>query len=237
VSAGVNKRDAKGYLLAITGTRPGNGFFQAKIMKRLQTPSGRAVVSPGPELSMDEVGLPEEMAWTLYSKFLIGRLVRRGYPATEAQRMVEDRVPVARDELINEAKERPVLVNRAPSLHRANIVAAYPRLISGKAIKISPAYERGATLDYDGDAVQIHVPVTQGAIEDAKNMTLSRLLFSDRNPRTLNIAPEMESIMGLHRATQPSSDKKTRSFASTEDALAAYHRGEVALNDSVKIDK
>jgi DNA-directed RNA polymerase beta subunit len=157
VSPGVNKRDAKGYILAITGSRPGNGFFQSKIMKRLQTPSGRGVVSPGPELSMDEIGLPEDMAWTMYSKFIIGRLVRRGYPAVEAQRMVDDRTPIARDELINESKDRPVLVNRAPSLSRSNIVAAYPRLIGGKAIKIAPAYERGANLDYDGDCCFGHV--------------------------------------------------------------------------------
>jgi hypothetical protein len=87
------------------------------------------------------------------------------------------------------------------------------------------------------NTVQIHVPVTPAAVEDSKNITLSHLLFSDRNPRSLNIAPEMESIMGLHRATRPSSDKKTKSFASTEEALGAYHRGELDLNDPVKIDK
>jgi DNA-directed RNA polymerase subunit beta len=237
VSPGAEKRGAKGYLAAITGTRPGSGFFQSRLMKRQQDVSGRATIAPDPTLSMDEIGVPEGMLWGMYGKFVVGRLVRRGYSATDAQRMVDDRAPLARDELVNESKERPVMVNRAPSLHRFNIVGAYPKIIDGKTIKLNPFAEKGTNADYDGDAMQIHAPVTPAGVEDVKKMTLSNMIFADKRPGVLNVAPEMESLLGLHRATRAPTDKKTRHFASTQEAMAAYHRGEIALNDPIEIER
>lgn len=235
VSPGVERRGAKGYLAAITGARPGSGFFQAKLMKRQQDVSGRATIAPDPTLSMDEIGVPEDMLWGMYGKFVVGRLVRRGYSALDAQKMVAEKAPIARDELINESKERPVIVNRAPSLHRFNIIGAYPRITTGKTITLNPFAEKGTNADYDGDAMQIHAPVTPKGVEDVKNMTLSKLLFADRRPGVLNVAPDMEAVLGLHRATQAPAKKRARSFESTEEALAAYHRGEIGLNDPVRI--
>jgi DNA-directed RNA polymerase subunit beta' len=205
-------------------------------MKRQQDVSGRATIAPDPTLSMDEIGVPADMLWGMYGKFVVGRLVRRGYGATEAQKMVEDKTPIALHELINESKERPVIVNRAPSLHRFNVIGAYPRITTGKTITLNPFAEKGTNADYDGDAMQIHAPVTPAAVADVKNMTLSKLLFADRKPGVLNVAPDMEAVLGLHRATQAPSNKKVRHFESTKDALAAYHRGEINLNDPVKID-
>ena len=235
VSPGAEKRGAKGYLAAITGTRPGSGFFQSRLMKRQQDVSGRATIAPDPTLSMDEIGVPEGMLWGMYGKFVIGRLVRRGYTATDAQKMVDDRVPTARDELINESHERPVMVNRAPSLHRFNIVGAYPKIVEGKTLKLNPFAEKGMNADYDGDALQIHAPVTQGGIDDVKKMTLSHLIFADKRPGVLNIAPDMEAVLGLHRATQAATGKKLKHFESQEEAMAAYHRGDIALNDPIEI--
>jgi len=163
-------------------------------------------------------------------------LVRRGYTATEAQKMVDDKTAIAREELVHEAKERPVMVNRAPSLHRFNIIGAYPKIIEGKTLKLNPFAEKGTNSDYDGDAMQVHAPVTPGGVEDVKKMTLSNLIFSDKRPGQLNIAPEMESVLGLHRATQntPTSNA-TRFFESHQEALAAYHGGEIGLHDKVEI--
>lgn len=237
VSPAAEKRGAKGYLAAITGTRPGSGFFQSRLMKRQQDVSGRATIAPDPTLSMDEIGVPEGMLWGMYSKFVIGRLVRRGYSATDAQKMVDDRVPIARDELINESHERPVMVNRAPSLHRFNIIGAYPKIIEGKTLKLNPFAEKGTNADYDGDAMQIHAPVTAAGIEDVKKMTLSHMIFADKRPGVLNIAPEMESLMGLNRATRTPSDKRTRHFETQEAAMAAYHGGEIELNDPIEIKR
>jgi DNA-directed RNA polymerase subunit beta len=235
VSPGAEKRGAKGYLAAITGTRPGSGFFQSRLMKRQQDVSGRATIAPDPTLSMDEIGVPEGMLWGMYGKFVIGRLVRRGYTATDAQKMVDDRKPIAREELVNESRERPVMVNRAPSLHRFNIIGAYPKIVEGKTLKLNPFAEKGTNADYDGDAMQIHAPVTPAGIEDVKKMTLSHMIFADKRPGVLNIVPEMESLLGLHRATQAPASKKTKHFESQEEAMAAYHRGEIALNDPIEI--
>jgi DNA-directed RNA polymerase beta subunit len=235
VSPGAEKRGAKGYIAAITGTRPGSGFFQSRIMKRQQDVSGRATIAPDPTLSMDEIGVPEGMLWGMFGKFVVGRLVRRGYSATDAQKMVDDKTPVAREELIQESRERPVMVNRAPSLHRFNIIGAYPKVIEGKTLKLNPFAEKGTNADYDGDAMQIHAPVTPAGVEDVKRMTLSHMIFADKRPGVLNIAPEMESVLGLHRATKGPSDKKTRHFESSAEAMAAYHKGEIELNDPIEI--
>lgn len=235
VSPGAEKRGAKGYLAAITGTRPGSGFFQSRILKRQQDVSGRGTIAPDPTLSMDEIGVPEAMLWKMYGKFVIGRLVRRGYGATDAQKMVDDRHPLAREELVNESHERPVMVNRAPSLHRFNMIGAYPKMIDGKTIKLNPFAEKGTNADYDGDAMQIHAPVTAAGIEDVKKMTLSHLIFADKRPGVLNIAPEMESLIGLNRATAAPSSKAVQHYGSQEDAMAAYHKGEIALNDPIEI--
>ncbi len=235
VSPTAEKRGAKGYLALITGTRPGNGFFQSKLMKRQQDVSGRATIAPDPTLSMDEIGMPEDMLWNMYGKFVIGRLVKRGYPALDAQRMVDEKAPLARQELLSEAKERPVFVNRAPSLHRFNVVGAFPKITSGKTVLLNPFMEKGMNADYDGDAVQIHAPVTPAGIADVKKMTLSNLIFGDRKPGLLNVAPDMEAVIGLHRATSVKGEGKARRFASREEALAAYHNGDIKLSDPVEI--
>ena len=235
VSPGVDKRGTKGYIATITGSRPGSGFFQSKLLKRQQDVSGRATIAPDPTLSMDEIGVPENMLWGMYAKFVIGRLVRRGYSAIEAQKMVDDKSALARDELINESKERPVMVNRAPSLTRHNIIGAYPRITQGKTITLNPFAERGTNADYDGDAMQIHAPVTNAGVEDVKRMTLSHQIFADRRPGMLNVAPDMEAVLGLHRATQKASDKPAKQFATLGEAKAAYHRGELALNDAIDL--
>jgi hypothetical protein len=236
VSPTAEKRGAKGYLTLVTGTRPGNGFFQGKLMKRMQDVSGRATIAPDPTLNMDEIGVPEDMLWGMYSKFVIGRLVKKGYTALDAQKLVDEKAQIARNELLSEAKERPVLINRAPSLTRMNIIAGYAKIIGGKTLAINPFAERGLSADYDGDAMQIHAPVTDAGVEDAKKMTLSNLIFGDRARNQLNVAPDMESILGLHRMTSRKTEGKTRHFRSRGDAMAAYHRGEVSLADTVEID-
>ena len=237
VSPTAERRGTKGYLAAIAGTRPGSGFFQGKILRRQQDVSGRATIAPDPTLSMDEVGVPEGMLWGMYGKFVVGRLVRRGYGAVDAQKMVDDRVPIARDELINESRERPVLLNRAPSLTRHNIIDAYPKLIDGKTLKLQPFMEQGMNADYDGDALQVHAPVTPAGVEDAKKLTLSHQIFADRRPGVLNVKPDMEAVIGLHRMTKEPSNKKTKVFNSTEEVRAAYHRGEIELNDPIEVER
>src|SRR5208282_552802 len=102
---------------------------------------------------------------TLFGHFVIGRLIRRGYEALKAREMVEQHAPAAREELLREAKERPVVYNRAPSLHRYNLIAAYPVPMPGKTIRLPATWpEKIISGDYDGDTVQLHTPVTKEAI-------------------------------------------------------------------------
>lgn len=236
VSPTAEKRGAKGYLTLVTGTRPGNGFFQSKVMRRAQDASGRATIAPDPTLGIDEVGIPEDMLHGMFSKFVIGRLVRKGYSALDAQKMTEDKHPLAMQELAQEVRERPVMVNRAPSLTRFNIIGAYAKPVKGKTVMLNPFAEKGTSSDYDGDAMTVHAPVTQGGIDDVKNMTLSKLIFSDRKAGQLNVSPDHEAVVGLHRATQAGTTRDIKTFATTAEAVAAYHNGVLALHDTVKIN-
>lgn len=238
VSPSAEKRGAKGFITRVVGTNPGNGFFQGSLMKRLQDVSGRATIAPDPSLDIDEIGMPEDMLWGMYEKFVIGRLIRKGYPALDAQKLVRDHAPLAREELLAEARERPVIVNRAPSLHRFNIIAAKPKIIAGKTVRLNPFAEKGMNADYDGDAVQIHAPVSHAGVNEAQRMMLSSLIFSDKRSAPLNVAPEMESVIGLHRATQPAlAGLETKKFPDLRAARQAYQRGEIELRQPVDLER
>lgn len=157
-------RGHKGFLTYISGTNsPKYGYFQSKIMKRTQDVSGRGTIVPDHTLGLDEVGIPEDMMWTMYDKFVIRRLVQNGYPALQASQMIKDRHPLAREMLLRETKERPVIVNRAPTLHRYNMVAAYPQMTAGKTIRVHPFIESGMNADFDGDCADSHLEFIIGS--------------------------------------------------------------------------
>lgn len=232
----LQKRQVKGFLEHLTGkTTPKSSFFQKKLMKRQQDVSGRGTIAPDGSLHMDEVGLPEEMLWEMFGKFVIARLVRRGFGAVQAKEMVENRHPAARDALLAETKERPVMVNRAPSLHRYNIVGAYAVPVPGKTIRVNPFIEKGMNADYDGDTFQVHAPVTPQAVNEVRQMTLSNLIFGDKQKNDLMIAPTMEAVMGVHLATLKPADGKVHKFKTRADAMAAYKAGKIGLNDQIEI--
>jgi DNA-directed RNA polymerase beta' subunit len=236
VSPQIKSRGAMGFIQQLAGLSPRSGFFQSKLLRRRQEPAGRGTISPDQNLAMDEVGLPEEMIWDMFTPFITRRLVQRGHKAVAARDMIKERSPVAREELLHETRERPVIVNRAPSLHRHNMVAAYPKPVPGATIRIPEFLAPPLGADFDGDAVQIHAPVTPEAVHEAKSLTLKNQIFGDRNKQTLLSQPQHESIMGLYAATQPAKGKK-RVFKSRAEALAAYHRGEIALTTPVEIRK
>lgn len=231
-------RGVKGFMTIIAGKgSPKYGYFQNNLVKKQLDLSGRGTAAPDITLGMDELGLPEEMIWKTYEPFIVGRLVRGGYRAVQAKEMWEKRHPRAREELIKETRARPVLWNRAPSLHRHNIVAAYPKPIPGKTIRVPATWpEAGMNLDYDGDALQIHVPASKEAVEDAKRITLSNQIFSDKSRGDLLVKPAHEAIIGLYKATtMAASDKAPQTFKTRQHALDAYHRNDISLHDPVKI--
>jgi len=228
-------RDTKGFISTISGEgSPKFGFLHSKLLKIPQDSSGRGTIAPDPTLHMDEIGLPEDMQWTIYAPHVIKRLVQQGYKAMEAQDMAKNRHPLAREALLIEGKQRPVMINRAPTLHRFNITGAYPKPIPGKTLRISPFIEPMLAGDYDGDSIQVHVPIGEKAIEETKAMMPSNILFGDRTKSHLLVFPQHEAVLGAYLASTASGGK-THKFKTKEDALAAYKKGEIKLNDSVDI--
>lgn len=227
---------AKGFIQQITGMgSPKSGFFHKKVLKRQQDLSGRATATPDNTLELDQVGVPEELLWTTHSKFIMKGLVNQGYQPLIARKMIEDRASAARVILLKDLETRPVFINRAPSLHKHNVVAAYAVPVEGKSLRINPFMEQGQNLDYDGDAMQIHVPVTDKAVKEAQGMTLSNLLFSDRNRQSLIVFPQHEAILGAYMSTSTPDKGAVKKFRTAQDAVQAYKAGTIGANTSVKI--
>jgi DNA-directed RNA polymerase subunit beta' len=204
-------------------------------MKRTQDVAGRGTIVPDLTLGMDEVGIPDDMLWTMWEKFIIKRLVGQGYSAIQAQQMVKDKHPVAKEALMRETRERPIMVNRAPTLHRFNIIASYPRPVPGKTIRINPFMEKAMNADYDGDTMQVHSPVGIKAVEEAKGMTLSNMLFHDKAKKDLLVFPQHEAIMGVDHASTVDEGNKPVRFKTEAEAMKAYHEGKIRLGTRVAI--
>jgi DNA-directed RNA polymerase subunit beta' len=220
----------------IAGTSPKTGFFQSKLIRKQQDLSGRGVIVPDASLNMDEVGLPEDMAWKMYAPFIAKNLITKGYTGIRSKELIEQKHALARDAMQQEIQGRPVLINRAPTLRRYNVLASYPKLVPGKALRVHEFQAPILGGDFDGDAVQVFVPVSPQAVAEAKTMTLSNMVLGDQYRKQVLVAPDQDATMGLWQATQPAQGKK-RVFASKEEALAAYHRGEIALTTPVEIRK
>jgi len=240
ISPQLQGRGSQGFISRIAGTGrgPKYGFFHQKLLKKRQDLSGRGTISPDPTLAMHEFGLPEESGWEMYRPFITKGLVQRGYKAIDAKKMIEDRHPLAKDVLLRETQERPVLINRAPSLLRYNVLAAYPKLVPGKTVRVHEMLAPIMSGDFDGDAVQMHLPVSREAVEEARNMTLPNMLISDQEKFTLSkAAPQQEAVTGIYMATSAQPKGKKRIFKNKAEAMAAYNRGEIDLSTPVEIKK
>ena len=233
----LRQQGKKGFVQQIAGPRPSEGYFQEKIYGRPQDLSGRGTIAPDPNLKMNQIGLPEDTAWGIYKPFVVKRLVQMGLPALQAADHAEKKTEMARKALEVEVGERPLVFNRAPSLWRYSVLAAYPKIIPGKTIRISPFVEAPLGADYDGDCIQLHVPVSPQSINDAKKMTLDHMLFSDKKRHDLIPKPEMEAVIGLYEATRLGSTGAKKKYKNKEEAMQAYYRGDLKANDNVEIGK
>ena len=149
----VSGKDFKGFIAAIKGDVPKEGFFQSKLLKKQQDIAGRATIGGDPSLELDEIKMPEDMAWTLYGPFIIGELVRSGMKIIDAEIELKDRTDKARSVLLMVMKDRPVLLNRAPTLHKFNIMAFKPSMHQGKTLLIPPMVMKPYGADVDGDSL------------------------------------------------------------------------------------
>lgn len=233
------QRQVKGALRHVFGSSPKFSMVQRKLLSRPVDLVGRAVIAPDPRLSMDEVGLPEDKAWEIYTPFVVRRLVRRGVPGSEAAKLVEERKPEAKKELIAEMGERPVMYSRAPVLHKYGIIAGWPKLIRGNAMRLSPLVLPGMAADADGDALNFHVPFDKkAALELAEKLLPSRNLISAADMKRAQYRPTMEYIGGLyHASTAVDREQPPVTFDTAADAIAAFKRGEYDLSRRVIIRK
>jgi len=234
----LQEKRVSGVLKHIFGSSPKHGTVQRRLLSSTVDLVGRAAITPDPDLDMDRIGLPENRAWKVYEQFVIRRLKRRGLPLGEAVKQVKNRSPLARQELVGEMEHRPVIMARAPVLHRFGIMAFFPKLTKDETVHISPLIVKGFNADFDGDAVNYHVPVLESAREEAiERMLPSKNLLSPTDFKTpLHIAGQ-EYIAGLYAATSKAKKPKpTHRFSSKQDAIRAYYRGDISADTPVEID-
>ena len=197
---------------------------------------GRAAITPDPDLDMDRIGLPENRAWKVYDQFIIRRLRRRGLPLGEAAKQVKERSALARQEMLAEMEHRPVIMTRAPVLHRFGIMAFFPKLTKDDTVHISPLVVKGFNADFDGDAVNYHVPVLEDARKEAiERMLPSKNLLSPADFKTPIHVAGQEYVAGLYAATsKPRKGKRPHRFMSKRDAIRAYMRGDITIDTPVE---
>ena len=235
----LQEKQVGGVLKHIFGSSPKYGTVQRRLLSSAVDLVGRAAITPNPDLDMDQVGLPEPRAWDLYKMFIVRRLKRRGLPLGEAARNVREHTPLAREELDKELDERPVYIDRAPVLHKFGIMAFHPVLSKNHTLQVSPMICKGFNADFDGDAMNYHVPVGPEAVKEAlERMLPSKNLISPTDFKTPVHFPEEEYIGGLFSATRPPKEgKRPAYFHSKQDAINAYMHGEIGVNDPVVIQK
>jgi len=228
-------RGVSGFLNKLVGNTAKFGYFQRRLLSKPVDSSARGVIGVDPDLDLDQVGIPEEMAWKIYAPYIQRRLVRSGRSAADSIVAIRDKTDHARHALELETKERPVIYSRSPAWHRYNVVAGFPKLIEGNTIMISPLVTNGHNADFDGDAMNVQLPALPEAVDDAKNKLLpSKMLFSIKKQNTVVPTPTQEFILGLYTA-QKSKSKNSYRFPDRETALKAIKSGQVNMSDEIVI--
>ena len=230
------ERGVKGILKHVFGSSPKLGVVQRRLLGAAVDLVGRSVITPNPDLDMDHVGVPESTAWDIYKPFVVRGLVRGGMPRLQAARAVEEKSPAARQILVNEMSQRPVLINRAPTLHRYGMMAAWPKLVKGDTLQISPLVVGGFGADFDGDAMNYHVPSTEeAAAEAAEKMLPSRNLFSAASFQAM-YKPSQEYVGGLYESSaRVDHSRQPAVFQNAAAALRAYREGRINVDRQVVI--
>ncbi len=220
------------------------GRFRQNLLGKRVDYSARSVIVVGPELQMHECGLPKDMAAELYKPFIIRKLIERGIVKTvkSAKKIVDRKDPVVWDILENVLKGHPVLLNRAPTLHRLGIQAFQPKLIEGKAIQLHPLACTGFNADFDGDQMAVHLPLGNAAVLEAQLLMLaSHNILNPANGAPITV-PSQDMVLGLYYITKArkSSDKEKvagegMSFYSPEEVIIAYNEGKVNLHAQIRV--
>lgn len=215
------------------------GRFRQNLLGKRVDYSGRSVIVVGPELKLHECGLPKDMAAELFKPFIIRKLIERGIVKTvkSAKKIVDRKDPVVWDILENVLKGHPVLLNRAPTLHRLGIQAFQPKLIEGKAIQLHPLVCTAFNADFDGDQMAVHVPLGQEAILEASLLMLSsHNILNPANGAPITV-PSQDMVLGLYYLTKGRKGQlgEGKKFYSAEEVIIAYNEGKLSKHALVKV--
>lgn len=220
------------------------GRFRQNLLGKRVDYSGRSVIVVGPELKMHECGLPKDMAAELFKPFIIRKLIERGIVKTvkSARKLVDKKEAVVWDILENILKGHPVLLNRAPTLHRLSIQAFQPKLIEGKAIQLHPLVCTAFNADFDGDQMAVHVPLSHAAILEAQLLMLASHNILNPQSGTPITLPSQDMVLGLYYITKGKKSTPTEKvrgenmrFYNASEVLIAYNEGKIDLHAWIKV--
>ncbi len=233
---GQNRRPLKSLSDMLKGK---TGRFRQNLLGKRVDYSGRSVIVVGPELRLHQCGLPKKMALELFKPFIYNKLEERGYVTTikSAKKMVEKERPEVWDILDEVIREHPILLNRAPTLHRLGIQAFEPILIEGKAIQLHPLVCAAYNADFDGDQMAVHVPLSVEAQVEARALMMStNNILSPANGKPI-IVPTQDIVLGLYYMTRERLNARGtgRLFANMEEVRIAYDQGEVDLQARITV--
>src|SRR5690348_5175355 len=233
---GPNKRPLKSLSDMLKGKQ---GRFRQNLLGKRVDYSGRSVIVVGPELKLHECGLPKIMALELFKPFIYNKLEEKGYVTTikSAKKMVEKERPEVWDILDDVIREHPVLLNRAPTLHRLGIQAFEPVLIEGKAIQLHPLVCTAFNADFDGDQMAVHVPLSVEAQMEARVLMMStNNILSPAHGKPI-IVPSQDIVLGIYYMTRerPLARGEGKSFASPGEVRIAYDHGEIDLHARITV--
>ncbi|MCB9017546.1 MAG: DNA-directed RNA polymerase subunit beta', partial [Prevotellaceae bacterium] len=234
------KTDANRPLKSLSDSLKGKqGRFRQNLLGKRVDYSARSVIVVGPELKMHECGLPKDMAAELYKPFVIRKLIERGIVKTvkSAKKIVDRKDPVVWDILEHVMKGHPVLLNRAPTLHRLGIQAFQPKMIEGKAIQLHPLACTAFNADFDGDQMAVHLPLGNEAVLETQILMLaSHNILNPANGSPITV-PSQDMVLGLYYITKPRAGAQGSGliFYGVEEALIAYNEKKVDLHAPIKV--
>ena len=220
------------------------GRFRQNLLGKRVDYSGRSVIVVGPELKMHECGLPKDMAAELFKPFVIRKLIERGIVKTvkSAKKLVDKKEAVIWDILENILKGHPVLLNRAPTLHRLSIQAFQPKLVEGKAIQLHPLVTSSFNADFDGDQMAVHVPLSSAAVLEAQLLMLSSHNILNPQNGTPITLPSQDMVLGLYYITKGKKTTDTETvkgqgmaFYNMDEVIIAYNENRVDLHANIKV--
>jgi len=220
------------------------GRFRQNLLGKRVDYSGRSVIVVGPTLHLHECGIPKGMAAELFKPFIIRKLIERGIVKTvkSAKKLVDRKEPIIWEILENILKGHPVLLNRAPTLHRLSIQAFQPKLIEGKAIQLHPLVCGAFNADFDGDQMAVHVPLSQAAILEAQVLMLSAHNMLNPQNGTPVTLPSQDMVLGLYYITKERHSTEEikvkgegQAFYSAEEVMIAYNEGQLDLHAAIKV--